>query len=172
MHMYRKRTSAFAYAAMIILLVLLTGCQKIHLATIKGYHPLAEISENGFLNNSNDHKKYNKKKVAVWGYADIINSSLDSQSEEDDLFFSIKSRYENAAGESVKVVCLGDKDGYKNFFAQLEKNGEFSEEKIFVKGTMLLHECPTSLRMNYCPVIQIAKPIDVQFSSGISQLHI
>jgi hypothetical protein len=163
--MYRKNTSTFVCVAVSILLVLVAGCREVPLSTIRGYQPLAEIATDGFLNNNKDYDKYNEKKVAVWGYADIINSSLDQQSEEEELFFSIKPRYENATGESVKAVCLGKKQGYNDFFAKLEKNGEFSAEKIFVKGQMLLHRCPTNFHLNYCPVLQVSKPDDIRFSS-------
>jgi hypothetical protein len=133
------------------------------LKVIKGYHPLAEISDSGFLNDNNDYQKYHGKRVSVWGYLDIDNSSLNRPSAQRELFFNLKSGYEKSTGESVRVVCLGDKKAYKNIFTHLEKIGEFGKERIFVRGRVLLHECPTNFFMNYCVLIKVDNPQDIHF---------
>ena len=146
-------------------LFFLTGCITKPLPVISGYQPLAKISDSGFLNDNDNYKKYNKKVVTVWGYLDIANSSLDGLVVREKLFFNLKSRYENKTGESVRVVCLGDQKRYKNIFMHLAKIGEFGKEKIFVKGKLLLHHCPTNFTMNYCVMIAVNDPADIRFSA-------
>jgi hypothetical protein len=143
--------------------IFLSGCFYMPLKVVKGYHPLAEISDSGFLNDNNDYQKYNGKTVSVWGYLDIDNSSLNRPSYQKELFFNLKSRYENSTGESVKVVCQGGKKAYQKIFTHLEQIGEFGKERIFVRGTVLLQECPTNFFMNYCVLIKVDNPQDIHF---------
>jgi hypothetical protein len=174
MHRDRRQQKRYLFFTVMFLgLIGIAGCDQMgsSLSMIRGYRPLAWISRGELLNHNSDYDTYHNKEVAVWGYIDFANSSLNARPKQQELFFNLKSRYENATGESIRVECLGAKEGYRDFFERLEKNGEFSREKIFVRGIMILHATPTTFQTRYRPVIEVNDSAAIRFESDFAQVE-
>jgi len=159
-------------------ILLITGIAVMTCAYVRGdekanpesaYIPASSINKNGFAINRKQMKALDGRVVKVFGYVDYSNVFRDSRDgrgvHRKEWRFNLKADVSAETGESFAVRVV--KDGGRGKILKVidENNAAGRPTKIYVKGNVFTHDCPSNIALLTGLHMEVQSSDDLRFKN-------
>ncbi|HIP59823.1 MAG TPA: hypothetical protein EYH01_05270 [Campylobacterales bacterium] len=143
------------------IIIFFSGCsQKVSLIPIDGHNALADISKKGFAIDKAQAQKLDGKVVKVWGYIDFDNTSTCGRAN---WYFSIKSDYNDKAGESIHINTPAEYRFSEVYFDIRGMQKTDAKTKVLITGVFRTFNAPANFTSLLGVEIDVKSPEDIKF---------